>query len=241
VEGLIRGREKPEKMHQLAFDKETDLLLQKAREEHHGQPEDEREGQGGDLDPKLQLLLQLQSEVEILDRDHITVERTALLKRINAAGGGAVGGAAAAAAAAAAGAPPPAPARFGDPLDVSPRAPKARYEFWPSMRDRLPLLYFCAEALLGGSANATAFNERLHSPAALIFSKLRSSLKPDTTERLTLALYYVRERVKAMLAGTTTDYQREMLADKVLGFVPEEEEGAEEEEEEEEEKIIEVP
>ena len=107
--------------------------------------------------------------------------------------------------------------------------PKARYEFWPSVKDRLPLLYFCAEALLGGSANATAFNERLHSPAALIFSKLRSSLKPDTAERLTLALFYVRERVKAMLAGTTTDYQREELADKVLGIVPEEDESDEEE------------
>jgi len=28
---------------------------------------------------------------------------------------------------------------------------------------------------------------------------------PTRAERLTLALFYVRERVKAMLAGTTTD------------------------------------
>ena len=107
--------------------------------------------------------------------------------------------------------------------------PKARYEFWPSMKDRLPLLYFCAEALLAASANATAFNERLHSPAALIFSKLRSSLKPDSAERLTLALFYVRERVKAMLAGTTTDYQREALADMVRGFIPVEAEESDDE------------
>ena len=88
--------------------------------------------------------------------------------------------------------------------------------------------------MLAGSANATAFNERLHSPAALIFSKLRSSLKPDTTERLTLALFYVKERVKALLAGTTTDYEREMLADEIQGLLPQEEE------EEEEEAIISV-
>ena len=48
--------------------------------------------------------------------------------------------------------------------------PKARYEFWPSMKDRLPLLSFCAEALLAASANVTAFNERLYTPAALNFS-----------------------------------------------------------------------
>ena len=71
------------------------------------------------------------------------------------------------------------------------------------------LLLFTLQALLAGSANSTnstVFNERLHSPAALIFSKLRSRLKPKTTERLTLTLFYVRERVMAMLAGTTTDY-----------------------------------
>jgi hypothetical protein len=51
---------------------------------------------------------------------------------------------------------------------------------------------------------------------------------PDTTERLTLALFYVKERVRALLAGTTTDYEREMLADKILGLLPEEEEEEEE-------------
>ena len=215
-------------MDQGAFDVETAYLLGKAQEEHKGEAGDEEEGVGGDLDPKLQLLQQLRSEVEILATDFIGPERAALLKRRGACGGAAAGGGAAA----------PLPARYGHPLG---KGPKARYEFWPSMKDRLPLLYFCAEALLAGSSNSTAFNERLHSPAALIFSKLRSSLKPDTIERLTLALFYVRERVKAMLAGTTTDYQREMLADKVLGFLPEEEEGRGEEEEEEEEVIHVVP
>jgi hypothetical protein len=110
------------------------------------------------------------------------------------------------------------------------------------MKARLPLLYFCAEALLAGSANSTAFNERLHSPAALIFSKLRSSLKPDTAERLTLGLFFCRERVKALLAGTTTDYERELIADRVLRHPDERvgEEERKEEEEEEEEEIIPV-
>ena len=98
------------------------------------------------------------------------------------------------------------------------------------MERTFPLLYFCAEALLpvAGSANSTAYNERMHSPAGLIYSKLRSRLLPDNVERLTLSLIYVKKRVKDMLAGIKTKREAEHLADKVEAEAEEEEEAEEE-------------
>ena len=64
----------------------------KAREEHKGEAGDEEEGQGSDLDPKLQLLQLLQSEVEILAADFIAVERAAFKLRGVGGGAGAGGG-----------------------------------------------------------------------------------------------------------------------------------------------------
>ena len=55
-------------------------------------------------------------------------------------------------------------------------------------------------ALLAGSNNATTYNERMHSPAGRIYSKLRSSLKPAKLEHLTLALFYVRRWVLEQMA-----------------------------------------
>jgi len=56
--------------------------------------------------------------------------------------------------------------------------------------------YFCARLLLAGTSNSTTYNERMHSPAARIFSKFRASLVPNNVEALTLALFYVRKWVK---------------------------------------------
>ena len=64
----------------------------------------------------------------------------------------------------------------------------------------MPLLSFCAMALLAGSTNATTYNERMHYPAGRIYSKLRSSLEPANLEHLTLALFYVCRWVKEQMA-----------------------------------------
>jgi hypothetical protein len=74
--------------------------------------------------------------------------------------------------------------------------PAARYEFWPSMAKEWPLLYICAQAILAAASNATTFNERMHSPAGTIYSKLRSSLRPSSMGHLTLALFYGRKWAK---------------------------------------------
>ena len=83
------------------------------------------------------------------------------------------------------------------------------------MKPWLPLLYFCAEALLAGKRNATAFNERLHSPAALIFSAQQPQARND---RVPYSRAFLRQgaRQGSPLAGTATDYKREMLADSSL-------------------------
>ena len=106
--------------------------------------------------------------------------------------------------------------------------PAARYQFWPSMARDTPLLYFCAQAILAASSNATTFNERMHSPAGRIFSDLRNSLKPSSVENLTLALFYVRKWVKEKMRQRREELERENLALEVGA-----EEGENEEEEEE--------
>lgn len=73
---------------------------------------------------------------------------------------------------------------------------KARYEYWPSMQVKSPILYICACALLAGDVNATTFSERMHSPLARITSKFRASMKPDKVERLTLSLFLFRAWIK---------------------------------------------
>ena len=202
----IKGRTKPEGMHQTAFDAETVDLLDSLRQEHMGTDEEDEDGGGGDGDPFLQLRLALLAELAALERDHVTPARKEALQQNGAA--------------ALAGGKPYAP-RYGHPLS---EGTKARYELGPSMERTFPLLYFCAEALLAGSANSTAYNERMHSPAGLIYSKLRSRLLPDNVERLTLSLIFVKKRVKDMFAGIKTKREAEHLADKVEA---EEEEGEE--------------
>lgn len=192
----IKGRPKPEGMHQSAYDADTKDLLESLRQEHEGTDEEDEDGGGGDGDPFLQLRLALLAELAALERDHVTPARKEALQQK---------------AAALAGGKPYAP-RYGHPLS---EGTKARYELWPSMERTFPLLYFCAEALLAGSANSTAYNERMHSPAGLIYSKLRSRLLPDNVERLTLSLIYVKKRVKDMFAGIKTKREAEHLADKV--------------------------
>ena len=209
-------------MHQSAYDADTKDLLESLRQEHEGTDEEDEDGGGGDGDPFLQLRLALLAELAALERDYVTPARKEALQQK---------------AAALAGGKPYAP-RYGHPLS---EGTKARYELWPSMERTFPLLYFCAEALLAGSANSTAYNERMHSPAGLIYSKLRSRLLPDNVERLTLSLIYVKKRVKEMFAGIKTKREAEHLADKVEAEVLAEEEEPPpppEEEEEEEEEII---
>ena len=79
---------------------------------------------------------------------------------------------------------------MGEGLDV-------RYEYWPSLKTRQPLLYFCAATLLGGDGNSTCFNERMHSPAGRITEKYRASMLPNTVERLTLGYFFVRREFLA--------------------------------------------
>lgn len=210
-------------MHQSAFDAETTELLDSLRQEHEGKGEEDEDGGGGDGDPFLQLQLALTAELAALEKDHVTPAR----KEANQQKAAALAGGKAYA------------PRYGHPLS---EGTKARYELWPSMEKNFPLLYFCAEALLAGSANSTAYNERMHSPAGLIYSKLRSRLLPDNVERLTLSLIYVKKRVKDMLAGIKTRHEAERMADQVELLVDREEEEAEDiinclDDEEEEEEI----
>jgi len=91
---------------------------------------------------------------------------------------------------------------FGKELE---EGPDARYEYWPSVQTRHPLLYFCAATLLGGDGNSTCFNERMHSPAGRITEKYRASMLPDSVERLTLGYFFVR---KEFLAKKEEETQR---------------------------------
>ncbi len=84
-------------------------------------------------------------------------------------------------------------APFGDELD---EGPAARYEWWPSQKAKMPLLYICAHSLLAGDVNSTTYNERIQSPMARITDKYRASMKPDTAERLTLSYFMVRKWIK---------------------------------------------
>ena len=85
---------------------------------------------------------------------------------------------------------------YGDPL--ASKGDPARYAFWPSKKDKWPLLFFCATQLLAGCKIATATNERMHSPAEKINSRLRGSLKPDNVERMTMAHIFLREETKKL-------------------------------------------
>ena len=103
---------------------------------------------------------------------------------------------------------PPWRALFGHPLS---EGPSARYEFWPSKQATMPLLFFCAEEVLAGDRAATTFNERLHTPAQRIASKLRAGLKPLSVEQLTLAHHYLREEAKKTLAEMEGDDKDDAL------------------------------
>ena len=85
-------------------------------------------------------------------------------------------------------------APYGQPLT---HGTDGRYEFWPSMKAKMPLLYYCAARLLAGDGNATASNERTHSPATRITDRLRASMKPDTVEKLTLCHIFMRQHLEA--------------------------------------------
>ena len=79
--------------------------------------------------------------------------------------------------------------------------PDARYELWPSVSGKWPLLFLCACWLLAGDVNSTCFSERMHSPAGRIMSKYRASMKPQKAEQLTLGYFLVRDDVKQKVAA----------------------------------------
>jgi hypothetical protein len=85
---------------------------------------------------------------------------------------------------------------YGDPL-----GPKvdARYEFWPQRKKEWPLLFHCATQVLAGLKASTCSNERAHSVSGRVCTKLRGALLPNTIEQLTLAYYYIRREVIAVL------------------------------------------
>jgi len=177
----IQQRGKPRQMAQGLFDEETDELVAAAEKKYaklkDGGDDSDDEGGGGALDPMAPILDALRKEILLLEGQ---------FKKSRAE------------------------SRLGTPIlpygsSTLGEGPKARYEFWPSMEDSMPLLSFCAMALLAGSNNATTYNERMHSPAGRIYSKLRSSLKPAKLEHLTLALFYVRRWVEEqMVRGEDT-------------------------------------
>jgi hypothetical protein len=101
-------------------------------------------------------------------------------------------------------------ALYGDPLDLSVDVP-ARYEFWPENAHRMPLLNFCAEMLLGGMGASTE-NERFHSLAGYVMNKVRSSMKVETLEMLTLSKFVIMDRLKA-------DAKRAKTFDSMIDFV----------------------
>jgi hypothetical protein len=96
------------------------------------------------------------------------------------------------------------PGKFGEPLAPmlgAPRCP-ARYAFWPSKKDDWPLLYFCAEIILAGCKHATAANERMHSRATRINSRLRARM---SVERLTMAFFYLRKAANELAEKVPVD------------------------------------
>ena len=62
----------------------------------------------------------------------------------------------------------------------------ARYAFWPSYEDRLPLLNICAIILLCHSKAASTLNEGFHSVATYILKESRRSLTTQKAEALCL-------------------------------------------------------
>ena len=86
--------------------------------------------------------------------------------------------------------------------------------------------------LLAGCKIATATNERMHSPAEKINSRLRGSLKPDNVERLTMAHIYLRDETKKLaacfpVAGNGIDFDEvalQKMLDELFPALPADEE-----------------
>ena len=110
----IKGRPKPEGMHQSAYDADTKDLLESLRQEHEGTDEEDEDGGGGDGDPFLQLRLALLAELAALERDHVTPARKEALQQK---------------AAALAGGKPYAP-RYGHPLSRAPKHAMSSGRAW---------------------------------------------------------------------------------------------------------------
>lgn len=97
----------------------------------------------------------------------------------------------------------------------APRCP-ARYAFLPSKKDDWPLLYFCAEIILAGCKHATAANERMHSRATRINSRLRARM---SVERLTMAFFYLRKAANELAEKVPVDANGVDLSEVALAKV----------------------
>ena len=87
-------------------------------------------------------------------------------------------------------------ALFGDPLQ---QGVPARYIFWPSNRDKLPLLYIVASVILCVPATSTP-NESLHSVIGIILRKLRNSLTDENLAYYVLLRAIIPGMIKRSLA-----------------------------------------
>lgn len=210
---MLKKRAKPPGMSQSDYDSELAADIAAVQREYGGgggDMSDSDDEERGVGDAKSTLLAALEAEIKCLAR-HQQNARTAVRQ----------------------GKPNP----YGEPLETS-KEVRARYEFWPSVKGEMPLLYFCAEELLAGSSNSTTFNERLHSPAGYIYNNLRARLKPDTVERLTLAQHFLRKLLLSSLDKDREEQERKAVIDeqqKAAAAAAADE--AEDEEEGEEEEV----
>ena len=85
-------------------------------------------------------------------------------------------------------------AKHGLPLDAVERV--ARYAFWPAMASLFPLHALVAQMVLGCRATSM-YNERLHSVAGYVGSRLRSRLSAHMHEKLTLGRVMAMSLLKA--------------------------------------------
>lgn len=83
--------------------------------------------------------------------------------------------------------------QYGSPLGVD-NGP--RYQLWPALKPQFPILFAAASMLLCAKRTSIS-NERLHSVAGRINSKLRASLTPASIEMLTLSHMALKDAMAA--------------------------------------------
>ena len=97
-------------------------------------------------------------------------------------------------------------ATYGGPFD---QGNTNRLMYWYTKRKDMPLLYLVAQILLTAPAASTD-NERAHSVAGRIMSKMRSSMSGDSLDRNLLGYYWLRKGAAAK-AEALKDFNLENL------------------------------